>query len=283
MESGIRPLSIDSIFPNPGQPRKDFDQGKLEELSGSIRQYGVLEPIVVTPREGRFMIIAGERRYRASLLAGLPDIPARVIEADDALVEELSLLENIQREDLNIVEEAEAYRRLLDRGWSREELARKMGFKQTWRIDERLSLLNLIPEHRDLVIKGVIGNSQAFEMSRLSPPNQEVLLRKLRAGELGSYNRLRAFVDGLLMLERQGSVFELKTLSPQEARSVRELEATVRSVERFLKEAHLRHLSKAAFHTDVTVERIDLVIRGLQKVRKSILAGAGAKEAVEAA
>jgi ParB family chromosome partitioning protein len=283
MESGIRPLSIDSIFPNPGQPRKFFDSDKLDELAGSIRQYGVLEPIVVTPREGGFMIIAGERRYWASQRAGLSEIPARVIEADDALVEELALLENIQREDLSIVEEAEAYRRLLDRGWSREELARKMGFKQTWRIDERLSLLNLTPEHRDLVIKGVIGNSQAFEMSRLSPLNQEVLLRKLRAGELGSYNRLRAFVDGLLMLERQGSVFELKTLSPQEARSVREMEATVRSVERFLKEAHLRHLSKAAFHTDVTVERIDLVIRGLQKVRKSILAGAGAKEAVEAA
>jgi ParB family chromosome partitioning protein len=280
---GVRPLNIDSIFPNPDQPRKDFDPGKLEELAGSIREYGVLEPIVVTPRGDRFMIIAGERRWRASRLAGLTEMPVSVIDADDDLVEELALLENVQREDLTIIEEAQAYKALLERGMSREELARKLGFKQPWRIDERLSLLNLTSEHRQMVAQGAIGNSQAFEMSRLSPHNQAVLFRKLRAGQLATYNKLRAFVDGLIMLEAQGSIFELKTLNEAERKSVQDLEAIVRRVERFLGEAQTRHLQKAAFHSSVTTERVDLIISGLQKVRKAILAGAGAKEASEAA
>lgn len=281
----ITDLPLSLVYPNPDQPRKDFDPDRLEELAMSIREYGVLEPIVVTPRGDRYMIIAGERRYRASLLAGLHTIPARVIEADDALVEELALLENIQRQDLNIIEEARAYRALLSRGWSREDLARKMGFKQPWRIDERTSLLNLTPEHQALVAKGVIGNSQAFEMSRLSPGKQAVVLKKVLSGELSSYNKLRSFVDALVALERQDSIFELQSVSDDERRSIDSFNAMLSSVERFIRDVHeqgkTEHMKKAGFRRDVQVERLDLVIASLMKIRKTVLAGQGIKEAMQ--
>ncbi len=310
----IAELPITSVFPNPDQPRKDFNPEKLEELAMSIKEYGVLEPIVVTPREsfegitiepsplvreGRgegepspiyetnqwFMIIAGERRYRASLLAERDAILARIIEADDALVEELALLENIQREDLNIIEEAKAYKGLLERGWTKEELAKKMGFKQTWRIDERLSLLNLAAEYQDMVIKGKIGNSQAFEMSRVSQSKQIIILKKIQSGELGTYNKLRAFVDGLIALEKQESFFELTSISEEEKKSIDSFDIVVKTIERFIGRLHqeggIKHLSKAAIHSNIRAERIDLVIQNLQKIRKHLLEGEGIQNALK--
>jgi len=114
-------IALDRIFPNPDQPRKEFSQRRLEELAQSIKESGLMEPIVVTRRGARYMIIAGERRFRACKLAGLTEVPVREIEADDQKVAELALLENLQREDLNLIEEAQAYQDLLNRGltWSR--------------------------------------------------------------------------------------------------------------------------------------------------------------------
>jgi len=146
-------MSIKNIFPNPGQPRNTFCPKKLDGLSRSIEENGLLEPIVVTPRDKRFMIVAGERRYRASKLAGLNTIPVRILEADDKKVAELALLENLQREDLNLVEEARAYQDLINRGHTMEGLAQKMGFKQTWRIRERLDLLRLAVTYQNRLIE----------------------------------------------------------------------------------------------------------------------------------
>ena len=283
----LKSLTICSIFPNPNQPRKEFNEDRLEELAMSIREYGVLEPIVVTPRGEGFMIIAGERRWRASQLARLESIPAKIIEADDALIEELALLENIQRQDLNVIEEAIGFKSLLDRGWTKEELARKMGFKQIWRIDERTSLLNLTEEHQKLVVKGLISNSQAFEMSRVSPDKQALILKKIRAGELGSYNNLRSFVEGIITVENQGSIFALKSLTPSEEETIRDLENVVRSVERFIKTVHERgkskHFKKLVFHSEMTIERMDLIIRQLQRFRKMMFEGEGIKKALREA
>jgi ParB/RepB/Spo0J family partition protein len=159
-EKIVKDLLLSDVFPNPDQPRKHFDETKLQELAMSIREYDVQQPIKVVPRAGRHMIIMGERRYRASLLAGKKTIPVIIEHLSDEKVLELALLENIQREDMNIIEEAKAFQGLLDRGWTRETLAEKMGFKQAWRIDERLSLLKLSPEYQDMVIKGALLSSQ---------------------------------------------------------------------------------------------------------------------------
>src|SRR5208337_362764 len=153
-------LPLNHIYANPNQPRKQFDPEKLQELAGSIKEYGVQNPILVTPRGDRYMIIAGERRFRASILAGLTEVPVLIKDVDDNMVEELALLENVQRQDLTIIEEARAYQALLDRGMAKEELAAKLG-KQSWRIDERTSLLNLTPAHQKLVEAGKIGHSEA--------------------------------------------------------------------------------------------------------------------------
>ena len=116
------------------QPRKVFDEKALAELSQSIKECGLLEPIVATPRKGGYMIIAGERRYRACKRIGIKKVPVRVIRANSWKVAELSLLENLQRQDLNLIEEARAYQQLMDLGLSMEEVAKKMGMKQTWRL-----------------------------------------------------------------------------------------------------------------------------------------------------
>lgn len=277
-------LPLERIYPNPNQPRKDFDQDKLEELALSIKQYGVLEPIVVTPRQDHYMIVSGERRYRASLLARLTTIPARIINADDSLVEELALLENIQRQDLNVIEIARAYKALLDRGWTKEDLGAKMGFKQAWRIDEKLNLMNLTPEHQRLVMEGTIGNAQAQEMARVGPSHQVLILKKIRSGELASYNKLRSFVDGLIMAEKQEAIFAFTTITEEEKRSINDFSGFLRSIERLIiaiQDNGSVHLKKAAFHSaDVTPERIDLIIQHLMKIRKIVLAGASVRDAI---
>jgi ParB family chromosome partitioning protein len=277
-------IPLNRIYANPNQPRKAFDPEKLQELSASIKEYGVLEPIVVTPREnGRHMIIAGERRFRASALAGLSEMPVRIIEADDRLVEELALLENIQRQDLTIIEEARAYQALIDRGMSKEELASKLG-KMPWRIDERTSLLNLSPVHQKLVEAGKIGNSEAFEMSRLPASKQDVVLRRIISGELCSYNKLRSFVDGLILCEQQETIFALQEVSGEEKRAIDHFEGLIRNIQAFVVELDNEEtVKKAAFHSSIRAEQLDLIIRHLMRLRKLVLAGSGIKDAMEAA
>lgn len=276
-------LPITEIFPNPNQPRKDFDPSKLEELSMSIKEYGIRQPILVTPRNGRYMIVAGERRYRASLLAGLTEIPAVVDEMSDDLVEELALLENIQREDLNVIEIALAYKSLMDRGWTAEQLAQKMGFKQIWRIDEKICLLNLTEENRHLVIDGTLSNAQAQEMARVSPDKQDIVKRKIVSGELSTYNKLRAFVDGLLLLENQENLFVLQSVTEEERQSIDRVKNLLNTIERFVSETSSDVLKKAAYHSSITPERIDLIINHLMKLRKIALSGEAIKAAASAA
>jgi ParB family chromosome partitioning protein len=120
-------LPIDSITPNPRQPRKDFDDKALRDLSASLRQSGVLQPVVVRRLGDGYQLVVGERRWRAAKLAGITRIPAVIREASDAESLELALVENLLREDLNPMEEAEAYQRLLaEFGWTQEELAQRV-------------------------------------------------------------------------------------------------------------------------------------------------------------
>ncbi len=276
-------LPLNRIYANPNQPRKQFDPEKLRELAGSIKEYGVLEPIVVAPRGDRYMIIAGERRFRASSLAGLTEVPVLIKDVDDDMVEELALLENVQRQDLTIIEEARAYQALLDRGMSKEELATKLG-KMPWRIDERTSLLNLSPVHQKLVEAGKIGNSEAFEMSRVSEDKQALILKKIQVGELGTYNKLRSFVDGMILCEKQEAIFALQEMTFEEKQSVGRFQSLMRTIHSLIKEAGDEHaVKKAAFHSAVSAEELDLIIRHLMRLRKLVLAGSGIKDAMEAA
>jgi len=137
----VQTLPLDSVFPNPNQPRKFFDRVALEELAASIRERGVMEPIIVRPKDSRFEIVAGERRYRASLIAGLSEIPAVVRELSDEEAAADSLLENFQREDLTVIEKARAIEGLL-KMMSQEECARRLGCS-TSTLRRYLDLLDL--------------------------------------------------------------------------------------------------------------------------------------------
>lgn len=150
------------IDTNPNQPRKHFDEDALQELAASIKNYGVIQPILVCPKEGgRYELIAGERRLRASKMAGLSFIPAIVKMFTESEMAEIALIENLQREDLNPIEEARAYRSLMDRyGFTQEELADKLG-KSRPVIANSLRLLTLNPVVVEMVETGRLSSGHA--------------------------------------------------------------------------------------------------------------------------
>lgn len=180
----IHYLSVDLIDPNPHQPRIHFDHTQLEELISSIQTHGVIQPIVVTPKEGgRYELIAGERRLRASKIAGLESIPALVRTASEQQKLELALIENVIRQDLNAVEEAEAYLQLQNEfSLTQEDLAKRTG-KSRPQIANTIRLLQLPQEIKDALMQGKISTSNARTL--LSLPSEEdrlALFRNLLEG-----------------------------------------------------------------------------------------------------
>lgn len=159
---GAITLNLNDIEPNRDQPRKDFDETALSELSDSIAQHGLIQPIVVKPNlDGRYSIIAGERRWRASRMAGLTEVPVVIKEADEQTLMEIALIENLQREDLNAVEEALGYRSLIDTyGLTQEEVAKKMG-KSRSAVTNALRLLALNDNELEALRRGSISAGHA--------------------------------------------------------------------------------------------------------------------------
>jgi ParB family transcriptional regulator, chromosome partitioning protein len=154
-------LPIEAVERNPEQPRKRFEEAKLEELAASIREHGVVEPILVRRSGTKYRILAGERRWRAAQRAGLKEVPAVLREATDREAFELALVENIQRADLNAIEEAEAYQVLVDdHGLTQEELAKRVG-KERSTVANALRLLRLPEEVREAVRDGQLDMGHA--------------------------------------------------------------------------------------------------------------------------
>ena len=161
-ENGVLKLNINDIEPNREQPRKTFDDDAVSELADSITQHGLIQPIVVTPlSNGRYSIVAGERRWRACRMAGLNEVPVIVKEATKQELMEIALIENLQREDLNPVEEAFGYRSLIESfGLTQEEVATRMG-KSRSAVTNALRLLNLNEEELDALKNGLITAGHA--------------------------------------------------------------------------------------------------------------------------
>jgi len=142
-EGGVTVVRLSEVEPNPTQPRKVFENEPLEALAESIAQHGIIQPIVVRPKDGMYMIVTGERRWRAARMAGLSEVPVIIIEADDRKAAELALVENLQRKDLNPVEEARAYADLIEEySYTQEEIAKKVGRSRS-SITNSLRLLDL--------------------------------------------------------------------------------------------------------------------------------------------
>ena len=169
-QGGIVELELEKIFPNPDQPRKHFDEDKLIDLAESIKEHGVLQPIIVTPRGDKYMIIAGERRFRATNRAGLKTIPALIRELDDEKIMELALIENVQRDDLNPIEEARAYELLQTRyGYTQDKLAKRMG-KSRSAIANSTRLLGLPEDVQQLVQDGKLSVGHVRPMLSINIP-----------------------------------------------------------------------------------------------------------------
>ena len=166
-------INLDELRPNPYQPRKVFDEEKLQELSDSIKEHGVIQPIIVKKSTFKgYEIIAGERRVKAAKRAGLLTIPAIVRDFTDQEMMEIALLENLQRENLNSIEEAMAYKSLIESlNLTQEELATRLG-KSRSHITNMLGLLNLPEEVKDLIVEGKLSQSHARVLSKMEDKNQ---------------------------------------------------------------------------------------------------------------
>jgi ParB family chromosome partitioning protein len=163
-------VSVKLIKPNPFQPRRVFDQEAIDELARSIKQYGVIQPIIVRRSPEGYDLVAGERRWRASQLAGLAAIPAVVRDYTDSEMTEIALIENLQRKDLNSLEEAAAFQRLMSEfGLTQEEVARKIGRSRSM-VANMLRLLNLQPEVQEYVSRGTLSMGQARPLLAVEDP-----------------------------------------------------------------------------------------------------------------
>ena len=195
----VQEISVDEIQANRYQPRQDFDEKALEELEESIRAYGVLQPVLVRklPQDG-YELIAGERRLRAARQADIRTIPAIVREFNDAQISEIALIENVQREDLNVLEEAKAYHRLLKEfGHTQETLSQKIGRSRS-HVANILRLLNLAPRVQDYVANGSLSMGQARPLLALESQEQQCeAAEKIQAEEL-SARQAEALVKRLL-------------------------------------------------------------------------------------
>jgi ParB family chromosome partitioning protein len=167
-------LGVDQIDPNPFQPRRQFDKTELAALADSLRQHGMLQPILVRLVGERYQLIAGERRHRAAIEAHLHEIPARVLDLDDQRVAELAMVENLQREDLNAIEKAIAFRGYLDTyGGTQEELANRLGLDRST-VTNLLRLLDLPQEVQEFVVSKKITQGHARALLGLDDPQMQL-------------------------------------------------------------------------------------------------------------
>ena len=176
-------IPVDEIRPNPYQPRKVFNDEALKELSSSIKQHGVFTPILVKKSIQGYDLIAGERRLRASKLAGLKDIPAIIVDFNDQEMMEIALLENIQREDLNVIEEAKAYQSLIDKGYTHADIAEKMGKSRPY-ITNLVRLLTLPDFILTEVETGKLSQAHARLLIQLPLKEQKNLLNRIQKEDL---------------------------------------------------------------------------------------------------
>ena len=195
-QAQIREVPVSKILPNPAQPRLSYDEDSLTELADSIREHGVLQPILVRPAGTKYELIAGERRWRASGMAGRESIPAIVVDFDEQTALEVSIIENLQREDVSPLEEAVMFRKMTETfGYSVRQLAQKVG-KDKGYIENRLRLSDAPADIKELVSLRKDTISHAYELLKLGDERKRRrLAKRIVAGDL-SLAKLRAIIGG---------------------------------------------------------------------------------------
>ena len=205
--SDLRHIKLAEISADPNQPRRHFDEEALRELADSIKQHGVLQPVVVTPGAGGYVIVAGERRWRAALQAGIDKIPALVRTLTDQHRLELSLIENLQRRDLNALETATAYLKLRDQfNMTLEQIGQSVGGKTAATISNTLRLLRLPDSVKEAIADGRLSEGQARPLANVDPAVIEEILPQILA-ENWTARQVEQFV---VQLKKAGSTTQVK-------------------------------------------------------------------------
>ncbi|MGN0660108.1 MAG: ParB/RepB/Spo0J family partition protein [Oscillospiraceae bacterium] len=216
-------LRISEIEPNKNQPRMNFDEEALESLAESIRQHGVLQPILVRPYKDAYQIVAGERRWRACRMNGMTEIPVYIIDMNDAEVAQVAIIENLQREDLNPIEEAQGYKDLIERyGMSQDDVAKTVG-KARSSITNALRLLSLEDDVREMLIDGSITRGHAKALLSIEDSDRQKMLAKQAA-------------EGNLTVRAIERASQLQGKTPQR-RSVRRIDSFYTEMQLALTEA----------------------------------------------
>lgn len=203
VKKGVETVRLSKVEPNRDQPRKKFDEDALLELSESIKQYGLIQPIIVQKKKDRFEIIAGERRWRAAKLAGLKEVPVIIKDYTDQEVMEISLIENIQREDLNPVEEALAYKRLMDEyHLKQDEVAEKVSKSRT-AVTNSMRLLKLDQRVQQMLIDDMISAGHARTLITIEDPEKQYLIASRIFDEKLSVRETEKLVKALQQPEKK--------------------------------------------------------------------------------
>lgn len=197
-DDSVQFIALELIRPNPYQPRKTFEEERLNDLASSIQQHGILHPIVLRQTVQGYYIVVGERRFRASQLAGLTEVPAIIKELSDEDMMELAIIENLQREDLNAIEEAESYKKMMtDLNITQQEVARRLGKSRPY-IANMLRLLQLPKNVAQMVQQGALSSAHGRTLLTLKDASKIKKTAKQAAQESWSVRYLEEYVNGLV-------------------------------------------------------------------------------------
>lgn len=197
-DDSVQFIALELIRPNPYQPRKTFEEERLNDLASSIQQHGILQPIVLRQTVQGYYIVVGERRFRASKLAGLTEVPAIIKELSDEDMMELAIIENLQREDLNAIEEAESYKKMMtDLNITQQEVARRLGKSRPY-IANMLRLLQLPKDVAQMVQHGALSSAHGRTLLTLKDASKIKKTAKKAAQESWSVRYLEEYVNGLV-------------------------------------------------------------------------------------
>ena len=249
-------LPVDAISPNPMQPRVVFQHDRLEELAASIRANGIIQPLIVRRHEGQYQLIAGERRWRAAKLAGLKDVPVVVQEVAEPLLLELALIENIQREDLNTIETAQAYDRLgRELGLSQEEIGRRTGKDRT-SIANALRLLKLPTEVQLLVAEHRLSMGHARAVLGLPTAEQQIEVSEKAAAQGLSVRQVEALVQDLTSDRPRKDRNKSAVSDPNVRAAVDELERALGTRVRIVELSEQRGRIEIEYFSQVELDRL---------------------------
>ena len=228
-DDSVQFIALELIRPNPYQPRKTFEEERLNDLASSIQQHGILQPIVLRQTVQGYYIVVGERRFRASKLAGLTEVPAIIKELSDEDMMELAIIENLQREDLNAIEEAESYKKMMtDLNITQQEVARRLGKSRPY-IANMLRLLQLPKNVAQMVQHGALSSAHGRTLLTLKDASKIKKTAKQAAQESWSVRYLEEYVNGLVSKDISWKVDkETKEIKPK----------MIQQQERFLKKQY---------------------------------------------